>query len=202
MKIRIIAITLLAIIGAIIFLGKCNCTCKKKPPEPPATVQQLNDLYNPLTQRLEREVQQLKDSIATLQGRIHKLLPQKQKTKQQAATAIAKGKQTNNCDTLRAAFNELTQQHDAFVMLVEKEADYKSGILLQQEQIITHQQSLIELERSKFQNLAANYQGLQVLYDRQARDLAKAERKMKRRGRANKIFIAAAAVAAGIILLQ
>jgi hypothetical protein len=193
-KDHIIVGLMFALFLTVVFMGKCN----RPEPQKPGPVA---DPYTPVLHLLQE--QRANDSIQliALQRKIDSLQAPKKKARAAARVAIAKGSATKDCDTLRSAFTELVKNHEDYVEATESEINLYQLNIATHERIARTYAAEIEVLTVQNQNLKANYEGLQVLYERQARQLAKAERKLKRRSNANKILITAAAVAAGIIIL-
>ena len=193
-KDHIIIGLMISIVLAVLFLGKCNRPAPQKPGP-------VADPFTPVLKVLQE--QREKDSVALLllQQKIDSLQAPKKKARAAARVAIAKGSATTDCDTLRSAFVALKNNHEEYVETTDAEITQYQLSIATHERMARSYATEIEVLNVQHQNIRSNYEGLQVLYDRQARDLAKAERKLKRRGNANKILLTAAAVAVGIILL-
>lgn len=197
-KLKYASYVMAAIVVTALLLGKCNCNCRK-PVAPP--VPAIVDINTPALDHLRN--QRSKDSvhILVLTKQVDSLRQAKQKPKAKAQAAIARGQQTNNCDSLRSAFNDLQEAHDSYVSMSEDMRQAQGDIIVSQERIITGQHAEIETLKVKISNLTANYEGMQVLYEKQSKQLAKAERKAERRGRWNRILGAAAVGATTLFLI-
>ena len=96
------------------------------------------------------------------------------------------------------AYNDLKNDFDQYVTQSDQQASAQGDIIVSQEKIIGSQISDIELQKSKFKELATQFTNLNEQYGQAIKDLKKAEKKLQRAKVFNKIF--GIGTAAGVAL--
>ena len=99
------------------------------------------------------------------------------------------------------AYNDLMNDFDQYVVQSDQQASAQGESIISQEKIITAMQADIELQRSKFKELATAFTNLNDQYGQAIKDLKKSEKKLQRAKAFNKIFGIGTAAGVGLALV-
>ncbi len=99
------------------------------------------------------------------------------------------------------AYNDLRNDFDQYVVQSDQQASAQGESIISQEKIITAMQADIELQRSKFKELATAFTNLNDQYGQAIKDLKKSEKKLQRAKAFNKIFGIGTAAGVGLALV-
>ncbi|MFA6069804.1 MAG: hypothetical protein WC810_14570 [Janthinobacterium sp.] len=192
-------ITLIVVLLVALLLSSCK-SCNKTD-EPVVNVPETIEAKSkPIEDSLRKEVAVLKDSIAILKKIADKAAVKKEVIRERV---VERPVPTTDSGAL-LAYNELLEDFDQYVVQSDKQATAQGEIIVKQERIITNQLSDIELQKSKYKELATAFTNLNDQYGNAVKELKKSDRKLKRAKVFNKIFgigTAAGVALAAIIFL-
>jgi hypothetical protein len=178
-----------------------SCKSCNKPDEAIVSIPEtIEAKAKPVEDSLRKEVAVLKDSIAIL-----KKIADESAFKKEVLRGRVIDRPTPITDSgALLAYNELLEDFDKYVFQSDQQAVAQGEIIVKQERIITTQLADIELQKSKYKELATAFTNLNDQYGNVVKDLKKSDRKLKRAKVFNKIFgigTAAGVALAAIIFL-